>query len=342
LRTGFHIDEVYLRHITPEGHPERVARMEQLLRLAARSDRLGVSVLPATRRATHDELARVHDPFYVNILEGAAGRSLMLDPDTFMSPDSYDVACRAAGGVLDLVDRVMAGDLDNGFAAVRPPGHHAESDHAMGFCLFNNIAVAAAHAMEKHGLERVLVLDWDVHHCNGTQQMFWDESRVLLVSLHQFPFYPGTGAAEETGGRDAAGHTVNIPMSGGWGDDEYAAAFHHVVRPVAEAFAPQLVLVSAGFDAHADDPLGGMRVSDAGFDAMAGAVLDIAARFAGGRCVAVLEGGYDLAALERCTEIVLKRMQSPRAAVAVHNGAAGRFAPTLAAIRAAQAGHWNL
>jgi acetoin utilization deacetylase AcuC-like enzyme len=343
LRTGFHIDEIYLRHHTPEGHPERVARIEQLLELAARSDRFGVSVIPATRRATHDELALVHDPFYVNILAGAAGRSLMLDPDTFMSPDSFDVACHAAGGVLDLVDRVMGGELDNGFAAVRPPGHHAESDHAMGFCLFNNIAVAAAYALEHHGLQRVLVLDWDVHHCNGTQQMFWDESRVLLVSLHQFPFYPGTGAVDETGGRGAPGHTVNIPMSGGWGDGEYAAAFRRVVRPVAEAFAPELVLVSAGYDAHADDPIGGMRVSDAGFEAMAREVVHIAATYAGGRCVAVLEGGYHLGALERCVELTLKRMQSPEQPQAVHNdGETGKFAPTLAAIRAAHAGRWKL
>jgi acetoin utilization deacetylase AcuC-like enzyme len=342
LRTGFHIDEIYLRHHMPEGHPERAARLEQLLRLAARSDRLGVSVIPATRRATHDELSLVHDPFYVKIIAGAAGRSLMLDPDTFMSPDSYEVACHAAGGVLDLVDRVMGGTLDNGFAAVRPPGHHAESDHAMGFCLFNNIAVAAAHALEQHGLERILILDWDVHHCNGTQQMFWDEPRVLLISLHQYPFYPGTGAAQETGGERAPGRTVNIPMSGGWGDLEYAAAFRHVVRPVAEAFAPELVLVSSGFDAHAEDPLGGMRVSDAGFDAMAREAVDIAGAFAGGRCVAVLEGGYDLGVLERCTEILLKRMHSPERPPIAHNASPGNFAPTLAAIRAAHAGRWSL
>ena len=343
MRTGFHIDERYLRHRTPEGHPERAARLECLLRLAARAGELGVSVIPAQRRATDAELARVHDPSYVNLVAGAAGRSLMLDPDTFMSPETYDVACHAAGGLLDLVDRVMAGDLDNGFAAVRPPGHHAESDHAMGFCLFNNIAVAAAHALERHGLARVLILDWDVHHGNGTQEMFWDEPRVLFVSLHQYPFYPGTGAVAETGGKKASGHTVNVPMSGGWGDAAYAAAFRGVVRPVVEAFAPELVLVSAGFDAHADDPLGGMCVSDAGFDAMASEVLDLAGAHAGARCVAVLEGGYDLDALGRCVAITLKRMQSPGAPRSAHNDAGARaFAPTLAAIRAAHAGRWNI
>ena len=326
----------------PEGHPERVARLERLLQLAARAGEFGVSVIPARRRATAAELALVHDPSYVDLIASAAGRSLMLDPDTFMSPDTYDAACHAAGGVLDLVDRVMAGKLDNGFAAVRPPGHHAESDHAMGFCLFNNIAVAAAYALERYGLNRVLVIDWDVHHGNGTQQMFWEEPRVLFVSLHQYPFFPGTGAAEETGGRNAPGRTVNIPMGGGCGDAEYAAAFRRVVRPVADAFAPELVLVSAGFDAHAADPLGGMRVSDAGFDAMATEVLDIAGVHAGGRCVAVLEGGYDLDALGRCVEIVLKRMKSPDPRRLAEGDAGGRFASVLEAVRSAHAGHWNL
>lgn len=326
----------------PEGHPERVARLERLLRLAARAGELGVTVIPASRRATMDELALVHSPVYITRIAAAAGQSRMLDPDTYMSPDSYDVACHAAGAMLDLVDRVMGGKLDNAFAAVRPPGHHAESDHAMGFCLFNNIAVAAAYALERHRLSRVLIIDWDVHHGNGTQQMFWDEPRVLFVSLHQYPFYPGTGAVDETGGRKAAGHTVNVPLEGGCGDAEYAAAFRRVVRPVADAFAPELVLVSAGFDAHASDPLGGMRVSDDGFDAMACEVLDIAGTYAGGRCIAVLEGGYDLDVLERCVAIVLKRMKSPERGRLAEGDATGRFAAVLEAVRSAQAEHWNL
>ena len=342
MRTGFHIDEAYLRHRMPEGHPERVARIERLLKLATRPGELGVTVIPASRRATIDELALVHSPVYITKIAAAAGQSCMLDPDTYMSPDSYDVACRAVGGVLALVDRVMTGKLDNGFAAVRPPGHHAESDHAMGFCLFNNIAVAAAYALKRYRLERVLVVDWDVHHGNGTQQAFWEEPRVLFVSLHQYPFYPGTGAANETGGRHAPGLTVNVPMSAGCGDAEYEAVFRRVVRPVAEAFAPELVLISAGFDAHAADPIGGMRVSDAGFDAMASEMLDIAGSFAGGRCVAVLEGGYDLDALERCVEIVLRRMQSPDRPRVAGGDAGGRTAAILEAVFSAQAGHWNL
>ncbi|HEX5132483.1 MAG TPA: histone deacetylase [Candidatus Krumholzibacteria bacterium] len=342
MKTGFHIDEIYTRHRTPHGHPERVERMRSLLDLAERVDMPGVEMIPARRQATHAELALAHDAAYVEAIASAAGRAnVMLDPDTFMCPDSYAVACHAAGAALDLVDRVISGELANGFAAVRPPGHHAESDRAMGFCLFNNIAVAAAYALERHRLERVLVVDWDVHHGNGTQQIFWDDPRVLFLSLHQFPFYPGTGTAEETGGGAAAGMTVNVPMQGGFGDAEYTAAFRRVVRPVADAFSPQLVLVSAGFDAHADDPLGGMRVTAAGFDAMAAAVLDIARVSAGGRCVALLEGGYDVDALGSCTETVLKRMVSPDAPRG-ELGGDGAFTPVLARVRAALAGKWKL
>ena len=196
MTTGFLIDPVFLRHVTPGGHPERVERMETLLRLADRAEGLGVRVLPATRRATHDEICRVHTREYAQLIERTAGRDVMLDPDTYTCPESYEVALQAAGGVLDVLDRVMGGELDNAFAAVRPPGHHAESARAMGFCLFNNIAIAAAHALRHHGLERVMIIDWDVHHGNGTQEIFWDEDRVLFVSLHQYPFYPGTGAMD--------------------------------------------------------------------------------------------------------------------------------------------------
>jgi acetoin utilization deacetylase AcuC-like enzyme len=342
MKTGFHVDEHYLSHRTPQGHPERPARIEALFPLAENVAALGVTPVPSDRRATPAELTRVHPADYVEAIASVAGRDgVVLDADTFMSADSHDVALHAAGASLDLVDRVMAGELDNGFAAVRPPGHHAESDRAMGFCLFNNIAVAAAHALAHHRLERVLIVDWDVHHGNGTQEIFWNDPRVLFVSLHQFPFYPGTGSAEETGGEAARGRTLNIPMAGGFGDAEYRAAFRRVVRPVADAFAPQLVLISAGFDAHADDPLGGMRVSEAGFDAMAADVLAVAEASAGGRCVAVLEGGYDTDALRACTETVLKRMKKPGRPVPPP-GDEGAFAPVLARVIAATGSHWNI
>jgi acetoin utilization deacetylase AcuC-like enzyme len=316
--------------------------MMSLLEIAGRCSQYGVKVRSATRRATHDELARVHTPAHIQAVAATAGREYaMLDPDTHTSPDSYDTALLAAGGALDMVDRVMAGELDNGFVAARPPGHHAESSRAMGFCLFNNIAVAAAHALSQHGIERVMIIDWDVHHGNGTQEIFWNDRRVLFLSLHQFPFYPGTGAIDEMGGPDARGFTVNIPMMASFGDEEWAAAFRRVVVPVADQFAPQLVLVSAGFDAHARDPLGGMRVTLTGFAIMADEVLSIARDHAGGKVIAVLEGGYDLAALETSVETVLRKMAGAADPVDAPRSE-GRFGPLLAMIRAVHAGNWKL
>lgn len=311
-----------------------------MLRIAARGDQVSVRALSATRRATDDELLRVHSREHIDRVAATAGRVSMLDPDTFTSPDSYDCALLAAGAALDAVDRVMSGEFGNAFVAARPPGHHAETNRAMGFCLFNNIAVAAAHVLSHHRLERVMIIDWDVHHGNGTQEIFWNDRRVLFLSLHQFPFYPGTGSFEEMGGPDAVGMTVNIPMAAGFGDEEWLAAFRRVVVPVADQFKPEFVLLSAGFDAHAHDPLGGMRVTGAGFGAMAEDVLAIARKHAGGKLVAVLEGGYDIAALEASVETVLRRMNGESGAFAPVSQ--GRFPPVHAMVRALHAGHWKL
>jgi acetoin utilization deacetylase AcuC-like enzyme len=342
MSTAFLTDEAFLRHRNPEGHPERIERLEAMLRIASRCSTIGVTALPATRRATHDELARVHSREHIERIASTAGREFsMLDPDTSTSPDSYDCALLAAGGALNAVDRVMGGELDNAFVAARPPGHHAETDRAMGFCLFNNIAVAGAHALGAHGLERLMIIDWDVHHGNGTQEIFWDEKRVLFVSLHQFPFYPGTGAFEEMGGPDAQGMTVNIPMVAGFGDEEWIAAFRRVVVPLGDQFQPQLVLLSAGFDAHANDPLGGMRVTDTGFAVMADEVLAVARAHAGGKLVALLEGGYNMAALEASVERVLRRMSGENAVLRAP-ASEGRFAPVHAMVRATHAGQWKL
>jgi acetoin utilization deacetylase AcuC-like enzyme len=202
LSTAFFTDPAFLRHHNPDGHPERIERLEAMLRIASRCPDFGVTPVPATRRATHDELARVHSREHIGKIAATAGREYsMLDPDTHTSPDSYDCALLAAGSAIDAVDRVISGELDNAFVAGRPPGHHAETNRAMGFCLFSNIAVAAAHAVAQHKLERVMIIDWDVHHGNGTQEIFWNDRRVLFLSLHQFPFYPGTGSFEEIGGR---------------------------------------------------------------------------------------------------------------------------------------------
>jgi acetoin utilization deacetylase AcuC-like enzyme len=223
-----------------------------------------------------------------------------------MSIDSYRVARLAVGGALAAVDAVTRDQVRNAFTAVRPPGHHALRDRAMGFCLFNNIAIAARYVQEHHGLERVLIVDWDVHHGNGTQAIFYEDPTVLYFSTHQYPFYPGTGAANETGAGAGLGFTVNAPLPAGSGDEEITTAFRGKLIPAAEAFRPQFVLVSAGFDAHRDDPLALLRVTEAGYAALTGIVLDLADRFAGGRLVSLLEGGYNLQALARSVEAHLR------------------------------------
>jgi acetoin utilization deacetylase AcuC-like enzyme len=276
-------------------HPERPERLK-----AARAAIKGVPIRwdrVQAREATADELARVHDPRFVEALGRLRGRTGYLDPDTYVSDKSVEAAHRAAGGMVELVDRLIDGPVPRGLAILRPPGHHATPTRAMGFCLLNNIAVAAAHA-RKRGIARVAIVDWDVHHGNGTQDAFYDDPTVLYISTHQYPFYPGTGAVSETGEGDGKGFTINVPLHAGAGDGEYRAAFDRIVAPALEAFAPELVLVSAGFDAAARDPLAEMNVSAEGFGYMARLVGEQAVRSARGRIAIVLEGGYDLVALE--------------------------------------------
>jgi acetoin utilization deacetylase AcuC-like enzyme len=291
----------------PEGHPERADRIDALVSHLASPD--GTEVSTATRSATTDELLRVHDRDHIDRVAATEGVDFtQFDPDTHAGADSNDIALLAAGGVLDIVDRVIDGRSRNGFALVRPPGHHAERNRPMGFCLFNNIAVAAAHAVEACGLDRVLIIDWDVHHGNGTEHIFANDPRVLFISTHQYPFYPGTGAVEDVGNGDGKGFTVNVPMPAGCGDDDYNMAFDAIVEPVADAFRPQLILISAGYDAHESDPLGGMRVTKDGFISLAARVRGIAERHAGGRWVASLEGGYSLTGLVEGVQATLDVM----------------------------------
>jgi acetoin utilization deacetylase AcuC-like enzyme len=279
----------------PAYHPERPERLIAARAATVRADVDWRHVEP--REATMSELARVHDPGYVEALDHRRGESGYLDPDTYLAPRSVEAALLAAGGAVALVDKLIDSDVTRGVALLRPPGHHARAGQAMGFCLFNSIAVAAAHAISR-GLTRVIVVDWDVHHGNGTQEMFWRSPEVLYVSMHQFPFYPGTGAAEEAGEGDGRGYTVNLPLSAGGGDDVYRAAFERTVLPVAHEFAPELVLISAGFDASARDPLAQMRLSSDAFGWMGRALRGVAEATAGGRIALVLEGGYDLVGLE--------------------------------------------
>jgi acetoin utilization deacetylase AcuC-like enzyme len=302
--------DTYRAHETgshPES-PERIVALERALRAAGMfADRPVLDPTPAALEA----ILAVHAPRLVDLIQRAAHMGgAWLDPDTWVSPESYDVARLAAGGACRAVDAVMGSEQEapRAFAFVRPPGHHAEPDRAMGFCLFNNVAIAAEHALGAYGLERVAIVDWDVHHGNGTQAAFWRRPDVLFISLHQYPFYPGTGAAGERGAGAGEGYTVNIPLPAGSGDDAYRRAFDEVVVPTLSSFAPELILVSAGFDAHASDPLAMMRVSTSGFVAMARAIGDAATALCGGRLVLVLEGGYNLTALGESAVAVVRTL----------------------------------
>src|SRR5262245_39118941 len=300
--TGIVLDERMLAHDPGPGHPERPDRLRVLHHHLGDAPGL---VHVGARLATPDEIALVHTPGLVEQVAATAGRACVIfDPDTRTSAGSWQAACLAAGGLLELCDAVLAGQVDNGIALVRPPGHHAERARAMGFCLFNNVAIAAAH-LRRCGVARVLVVDWDLHHGNGTQHLFEHDPDVLYVSTHQYPFYPGTGAADEVGIGAGAGRTLNLPFPAGFGDAEYVHAFREVVTPVLRQFAPDFVRVSAGFDCDYRDPLGGMSVTGAGFAMMAQALGTVAAETAGGRLVAVLEGGYDLGAIVEGVDVVL-------------------------------------
>jgi len=264
----------------------------------------------APRAATRDELARVHDSEHLQRIAATSGRAVALDPDTFTSPESYEIALAAAGAAVDAVDRVFSGSHSSAFALVRPPGHHAERSRAMGFCLFNNVAIAAAHARTL-GASRVAIVDYDVHHGNGTQHIFEADPNVLYVSTHQYPYYPGTGAADEIGEGPGEGRTVNLPLEVGATDDDYRVVFEEVILPVVRQFRPEMLLVSAGFDAHERDPLAGMRLTTGAFGAMTQALRGAADECCGGRIVLVVEGGYDLRALAASLGAAVDALASP-------------------------------
>jgi acetoin utilization deacetylase AcuC-like enzyme len=283
-------------HLNPPGHPERVERAE-VMQVIASEFRQDGGVVREPRAAGDDELARIHDREYIGAIRETAGRAVALDPDTFTSPDTYEVARLAAGAAVTAVDHVLdSRPGTRALAMMRPPGHHAERNRAMGFCLFNNIAIAAAHARAR-GLSRVAIVDYDVHHGNGTQWSFYEDPSVLFISSHQYPFYPGTGAAGDTGKGAGLGFTVNFPIEVGATDADYDRVYATAAAPVLRQFKPQLILVSAGYDAHEDDPLAGMRLSARQFGRLTAMIAAVAGECCEGRVVAVTEGGYDLAAL---------------------------------------------
>jgi acetoin utilization deacetylase AcuC-like enzyme len=337
--TGIMLDDRMLAHDPGRGHPERPDRLRVLNdRWRDAKDLTHV----AARPASEDELARVHDPEHVEHVAATAGRArVVFDADTATSAHSWEAARLAAGGLVELCDAVLAGAVDNGFALVRPPGHHAEHGRAMGFCLFNNVAVAAA-ALRARGCARVAIVDWDLHHGNGTQHLFEDDPDVLYVSTHQYPFYPGTGAATEVGRGAGAGRTLNLPFPAGFGDAEFARAFDELVIPIARQFAPDFVLVSAGFDCDGRDPLGGLDVTPAGIATMARACRTLAEETAGGRLVAVLEGGYDLDAIGDGVATVLEVLRRASQTERLRTGDARRADAVVERVRAAHAPYWRL
>jgi acetoin utilization deacetylase AcuC-like enzyme len=303
----------FAEHQTPPGHPERPERAQVMDAVAGRW-RAGGGDVVAPRAATHEQLARVHDIHYIQHIAELRDRAVALDPDTYTSPESYEIALLAAGAAIEAVERTMGGSHTHTLAMMRPPGHHAEHAHAMGFCLFNNVAVAAAHARHALRAKRVAIVDYDVHHGNGTQHVFERDASVLYISTHQYPYYPGTGAAEEVGTGPGEGFTVNLPLESGGTDSDFEHVFARVVLPVLRQFSPDVILVSAGFDAHQCDPLATMRATEAGFAAMTMGIRNVADECCRGRLALVTEGGYDLKALDASLQAVVQTLAGPAGA----------------------------
>ena len=328
MTTGLIYDPIFLEHLTPPNHPDQPARLlsaMQVLEALGWLEREGLVLLPP-REASADELAAVHEREYIHKVaeasrkaaerEAKGGRNTsFFATDTYVSAKSYEAAVKAAGAPLTAIDAIMKGDINNAYCLVRPPGHHAVAEAAMGFCLFNNVAVAARYAIDRYGLERVMIIDFDVHHGNGTQEMFYDDPRVLYFSTHQAPFYPGTGASDELGEGPGYGTTINVPLPATTGFETLEPVFRQVMAPAADRFDPQLILVSTGFDAHWDDPLGNFNLSTAGFSKLVGIIIEEANFLCDGRLVMVQEGGYSIRAMACCVATCINLLLGDDAAV---------------------------
>ncbi len=308
MKVGIVKHEIYLEHITDDFHPENSQRLVNIYAMLEELGQDGL-VYVEPRPATHEEIALNHEISYINFVAETKGKTRRLDPDTVTSPKSYEAACMAVGGFLELGDALFAGKVKNGFALVRPPGHHAERSKAMGFCIFNNIAVGARYLLKKYGLKRVFIVDWDLHHGNGTQHSFYNDSDVLYFSTHQYPYYPGTGWYDEVGSGEGKGYTINVPMSAGMGDADYVHVFEEIVLPVARKWKPEIILVSAGFDIHRNDPLGGMAVTETGFTRMTKILMESAEEVCDGKILFALEGGYDLSGLTSSVKAVIQQLR---------------------------------
>ncbi len=340
-KTGIVTDPLFMEHDTGPYHPESSERLDHIYRMintkGLNKDLKAVKL----REVEDDQLLAVHTKDHLETVKSSAGRQRVhLDGDTPTSPKSYEAARWAAGSLLECVDQVMEGRLDNAFAFIRPPGHHAEANRAMGFCLFNNVAVAAEYAKKKHKLKRILIIDWDVHHGNGTQHTFYDDPGVLYFSSHRYPFYPGTGFFDEVGKDKGSGFTVNVPLPGGCGDGEYYAVYSRILPPVARAFKPELIMVSAGFDIYRLDPLGGMNVTEDALAAISGTILDLADELCEGKLVITLEGGYHVEGQAKCIHKILLQMMGGASASEVKESPVDGFEELIDRVAEVQRPYW--
>lgn len=334
-------DNACLAHRASGHHPESPQRLVAIRERLERQPIAGVRLLPCSR-ASKDELLLVHDANYVDHLFALDGQSVALDTDTHYGPGTLEAALASAGGAIDAVRAVCSGEASAAFSLCRPPGHHAEPGRAMGFCFFNNAAIAAAYAREQLGCRRVLLVDWDVHHGNGSQTAFWQRRDVLFLSTHRWPLYPMTGTLDEVGGGAGEGYTLNVPLPAGMGDGDYLAVLREVLVPIATAYEPDLIVVSAGFDAHERDPLGGMSVTSEGFAQLAAVLRDLAERCAEGRIAFVLEGGYDLQGLSESVHACIRTLAHPQVkAPPTSPPPSPRGAEAIAAAKAAFAPYWD-
>jgi acetoin utilization deacetylase AcuC-like enzyme len=312
-RVGFVYHPACLEHNNGPSHPERPQRISAVHQRVTASGLLDRLVQVPPEPCPVERLEQVHERSYVAALREACRQApTWLDPDTGVSAGSWDAALLSAGGAVAACDAVMSGKVGAAFVATRPPGHHAEAGQAMGFCLLNNVAVAARYLQDTHGIGRVAIIDWDVHHGNGTQHLFEENGDIFYFSVHQFPFYPGTGDRRERGRGKGTGSTLNVPLPAGCGDDEYRKVFREILRPAIDEFRPEGILISAGFDAHRDDPLAGMRVTEDGYVDLTRIVQSIADEHCGGRLVSLLEGGYDLKGLAASVEAHLEALIDAR------------------------------
>ena len=349
-KTAILKSDLFLEHIPDFNHVESPDRLRVIYEQLAQEPLSRIFLYPEFGPASADVLELNHTKEHVMRVAGTAGRTFSsLDPDTQASPKSYDAACLAAGAVVSGMEMILQDEVDNGFALVRPPGHHAETDRAMGFCLFNNVAVGACYGLENLGLQRIAIIDWDLHHGNGTQNSFYTSSQVLYFSTHAYPYYPGSGSLGEVGAGEGEGFTINIPLTGGQDDRAFASIFKEIIVPITREYSPDFIIVSAGFDTYFGDPLGTMAVTEQGYACMTRQIVDLAAEICGGRLLFALEGGYNLRGLRQGVLAVLAELSGNNECPGRVDGAvlqaiiaADREVPVIGRVRDIAKRYWSL